>query len=131
MNKVKVSKDDLLKILIENRQKHLDQYNENCTEYKLAAIRKLNSIIEKCQHYVDKINNENYIKDVNIDYWNLQPPKSYLSNYDQAISMLRMSVDNEVVISNQEYSHYVLDNWSWTENFKNDTMMYKMFNSSH
>ena len=51
-------------------------------------------------------------------------PTSYLTQYDRAIAMFEMSIQEEVVLTMQDFTQYVLDIWSWSDNFTAATSKY-------
>ena len=40
-----------------------------------------------------------------------------VKDYDRAIGMLEMSIDNEVEITSLEFQHYIQDDWGWKNSF--------------
>lgn len=46
-----------------------------------------------------------------------RPPRSYLADYDRAIAMLQWSEDEHIEFTQQEFDQYILDNWSWKQDF--------------
>ena len=43
----------------------------------------------------------------------LPMPDDHTSDYDRAIGMLEMEVNDIVTIDQEDYSNYVDDNWAW------------------
>ena len=43
----------------------------------------------------------------------LPMPDDRTCDYDRAIGMLEMEVNDEVTIDQEEYSNYVSDDWAW------------------
>lgn len=54
----------------------------------------------------------------------LVEPMDQTKDYDRAISMLRMSVDDVLEISEEEFQMYVLDEWHWKGQFSASTVGY-------
>lgn len=46
-------------------------------------------------------------------YIGLPQPEDKTKEYDCVIRMLTMTVEQEILISHQEFSQYVLDDWAW------------------
>lgn len=46
---------------------------------------------------------------------NILAPEDHTDEYDKAIGMLEMSVDDTVLITHDEYRQYVLDEWFWKD----------------
>lgn len=107
MNSIKVSIPALLDIVKKNRELHNTEYKEMIKEYKkelLIRVKKLLSIIES--------------QDVEFTHSVARSePKNNTKDYDRIISMLSMTIDTEINLSEMEYEQYVLDNWSWSGNF--------------
>lgn len=100
MNNVTVSKDDLLKTLKDNREKHVQIYKDALegarAQYKTlleAEIKKLDDG-EQTSLYV-----------------NAPEPKNYEDLYTEVIEMLEMSVEDEVTLTRHEFQNYVQDKW--------------------
>jgi hypothetical protein len=116
MDSVKINRDDLLKIVRENKEKHIKEYKEAEEEFKTAALNIINENIEL-------INKGNFkIKTLPTT------PVSYESNYNKAIRMLELSVDTVIEIDQYEFSKLVLDEWEWKQSFDIMNSTYKTLN---
>lgn len=117
MNIVRVNRNKLLEVVRSNRTKHIDEYNAAVVGYKKDVIKKIEEIISDLKNKIDKLKGGALIE---LDYisFDLPAPKSHEIDYDQQISMLEMSVDAVIELNYQEYQNYVMDKWTWTENFK-------------
>jgi hypothetical protein len=100
VEKVNVKRLDLLKKLERNRERHLKQYEDAKVGYK----KKLGLKVRMPIH--------------------LPQPECYVSEYDTAIGMLRMSSDHHVSVSQVEYRQFVNDEWRWKESFLSNTVAY-------
>jgi hypothetical protein len=49
-------------------------------------------------------------------------PVHYLDEYDKAIGMLELSKTELIEITEQQYTNYVLDKWSWSGMYTRNTM---------
>jgi coenzyme F420-reducing hydrogenase alpha subunit len=108
MEKIKVNKQELLGIVKQNREKHNNEYLESIKAYRVNAADTL-------QKELDKI-----ISGEKFQTWfDLKKPESHVKDYDIAIKMLEMSVDDTIVISEDEFNQLVQDNWTWKSIFKN------------
>ena len=106
LNTVRVDKDYLLTVLKRNRDQHVNTY-----EQAMAAWH--SKIIEILEDELRKVENDNtYMPNVY-----LPQPFSSKDSYDSAISLLEASLDTEFVLDRKEFNQYVMDNWSWTDNF--------------
>ncbi len=115
LSNVLVSKEDLLSTLKENRAKHIEEYNEAVAEYKVAFKKLVKKLVkasksEDISKYVD-----------NID---LDAPFSAEKDYDRAIQMVDMSVENEIKLDATQFDCLVLDNWDWKHSFLSNKMAY-------
>ena len=45
-------------------------------------------------------------------------PENHVQDYIKILTMLEMSVDDVVSLTEVQFNQYVMDNWSWTNNFK-------------
>ncbi len=102
--KVKVNKNDLLKVLRENRETHRSLFLEALEGYREKVIELLTVNLE----------NVKAGKQI-VTFINLPVPKDQTSEYDQIIRMLEMSVDEDFELDEHEFKCYVLDEWEWKE----------------
>lgn len=101
METVKVSKEELLTKLRENREKHIQLFDDAMEGYYVEAKKKLNSAINK----LDKKDK----KPIQSIYFDV--PKSHEKEYNKVIKMLEMSVSDEITLKQHEFDMYVLDEW--------------------
>ena len=117
MRSVNLKKEELLKIVIENRNQHIAQYEESVTDYKTAIIK----IAKENLKLVSSGDLEKISK-----FRTLPPtPVSHVSEYDRAIRMLELSVDNEINLDREVFDQLVLDEWQWKKAFTLTNTMYK------
>lgn len=102
--KVKVNKEDLLKVLKENRETHRSLFLKALEGYREEVIKLLTV----------NLNNVKAGKQI-VTFLQLPVPKDQTSEYDQIIRMLGMSVDEDFELEDHEFKCYVLDEWSWKE----------------
>lgn len=102
---IKVSVDNLLAILRENRTKHIEDFKEVYELFRDRYIEILEAMIQNVE--------EGDHPNMKID---LIQPVSYEQDYTQIIEMLEMSVDKEIEITATEFQAYVKDKWSWKNN---------------
>ena len=114
---IKVSKRILLERLHNNRNMHVSIYAEACKEYKkfcLCTLRERSEDIEEGLLTAIK-------EFLSFDY---NHPVSYEDEYNEAIGMLEMSLDEEITITNEQYQKWVKDNWEWKYRWKSNTLPY-------
>ena len=106
METVKVKKTELLAKLKKNRAEHREIFEEALTAFRKEVIK----ILE--QRLADAEAGKR-IK-LRID---LTQPMDRTGEYDQAIAMCEMSVDDEIVLSHENFRCYILDKWRWRDQF--------------
>lgn len=117
MRDVKINKGELLKIVRENKEKHVKEYNESVEDYKKAAVKVAQDNLELAKSGdIDKIAK---IKGMP------QKPSSYEDAYTRAIRMLELSVEDVIEIEEQVFNQLVLDEWHWKNAFVASASLYK------
>ena len=106
MQTVKVKKADLLRILKKNRAEHRSIFEEASEAFRKEVIKVLDKRLADAK--ADK-----RIR-LRID---MTQPMDQTSEYDQAIAMCEMSVDDEIELSHEDFRNYVLDKWNWRDQF--------------
>lgn len=51
-------------------------------------------------------------------------PKDHLGDYDRALEMIDMSIDESQLLDEDEFRHYVMDDWTWKVNWVSSTSKY-------
>lgn len=110
MEKLKVKTADLVKVLKENRQKHVLEYKEAVRQYRLRAAEALTRELDKCTSGKKFETN-----------LNMGRPASHEKDYDLIIRMLQMSVEEITVLDHHEFNQFVLDEWSWKPGFQSSS----------
>lgn len=113
MERVTVSKDELIKIITKNRASHKAAYAEASNGYQRAVIAELHSQIQA-------IENDKSHRVVITEF----PPTDHTTDYDKALRMLSMSVDDKVQITSVEFTHFVDDDWDWKRAWVASTRKY-------
>lgn len=108
-----VTKDELLTVLRENREKHRGLFEKAwdgyCTltraelEEKLARIKKGKSI--DC-------------------FFRNQPPDDHTDDYDDVIDMLTMATDEKIELTQPQFKQYVKDDWGWSQTWTSSNTAY-------
>lgn len=102
MHEVKVKKQELLEALVKNRNVHIEDYWDAMEGYTNAAETLLKERLQKVR--------EKFAVDLK---FNIPKPVSYEKEYDRIISMVKMSVEDELTLSSQEFAQFVMDDWGW------------------
>lgn len=106
MEVVKVKKSELLAKLRHNRSEHREVFDEASGVFRKEVIKMLD------QRLADAKAGKR-IK-LRIE---LVQPMDQTAEYDQAIAMCEMSVDDEIELSHENFRNYVLDRWHWRDQF--------------
>lgn len=117
MKSVKLKKKELLKIVRENREKHIGQYAESVEDYKTAAVKLAKEHVELAK--TGELNKIAKIKAMP------SAPASYEKEYDRAIRMLELSVDDVIELEEDVFNQLVLDEWAWKHQFVASASLYK------
>ena len=119
MKDITVKKGDLLLKLKANRVSHKENYDKALMVDKEALTLYLEKMYKrakagkKVSHAIQ-----------------LSIPTNNLRDYDLIIGMLEMTIDDDIVLTPQEYSQYVNDDWNWRSSFTNNTLSYSNFTGS-
>ncbi len=103
---IRVKRDELLKVLKENRTTHRDTFERATAGYRKRAIEELDASLRDAREG-KKIRRA----------IGLTEPMDQTKDYDRAIRMLEMTVDEIVTIGAHEFQQYVMDDWAWKEQF--------------
>jgi hypothetical protein len=101
MNTV-ISKEKLMSIVKDNRDKHRKVFLEAIEGYRKEAINLLEKMIEKLKKG----------KTVN-QYINLPVPEDHTPEYDRVIKMIELDTRGEITLGEEEFAQYVMDDWRW------------------
>lgn len=99
MDEVIVNREALLKKLIENRDAHQKVYKDALDGFFVETEKRLIKAIKK-------IENKQIISSISIS-----APVDHTEQYEEAIAMLEMSVEEEITLRKHEFNNYVLDSW--------------------
>ena len=113
MYQVKVEKARLLGVLKENRANHRAIFEKAQEVYRDKMVEELDRMIAEAKRG-DKIRRA----------FSLPEPEDHTDDYDRAIGMLGMSVDDTVDLTLDEYRQYVEDEWGWQRSFASNTASY-------
>jgi hypothetical protein len=113
MKSVTVNKVEVLEILKKNKEGHRAQFLVAQEGYRKAVIKELDKMLSDARSN----------KKVST-YINLPAPRDYTEEYEQVISMLEMSVEDNIVLTHSEFCNFILDNWSWTDAFTHSNKLY-------
>lgn len=106
METVKVKKSELLAKLKENLAEHRDIFEEASEAFRKEVIKVLD------QRLADAKAGKRIR--LRID---LIQPMDQTEEYNQAIAMCEMSVDDVIELSHEHFRCYILDKWHWRDQF--------------
>jgi hypothetical protein len=110
---VTIAKDALLMAVKDNYKEHCERYADAMVGFRKQAIKELTKMLTAAK-------SGKVIK----EYIGLNAPREFKKEYERVLSMLTMSVHDEVEISDREFAQYVLDDWDWKEKFVGSTHVY-------
>ena len=99
-----INKEDLLKTLIANRERHTAMYQESLKGYVATVKSKLESALRRLE--------DGRATSVNIS---LQVPSDHTKEYDTVIGMFEKDVRSTVKLNAPEYRMLVEDEWDWSD----------------
>lgn len=111
---VRIKKADLIEILTKNRAEHRGIFEEAVDGYRQKAVATLEENLALL-----KANKHHRIANIY-----LQLPEDHTRDYDRAIKMMEMTTDEEVVLPEAEFKSYVMDDWSWANQFYGTNSVY-------
>lgn len=100
MNNVTVSKEELLKVLKENKEKHVQIYNDAIEGVRVEYKKLLEKELKRLE------DGKSVKTSISIDM-----PSNHEEQYDEVIEMLEMAVSTEVTLTRHEFQQYVQDKW--------------------
>lgn len=113
MNKVTVRKDEFIQRVQANRDKHRATFEKALEGYKALMLREL-------EHRIHDLKRGRRID----RYIRLDEPEDHTDDYDRVLEMARMSVEDTIDLTGQDFAMYVMDQWSWKHDFEATTAMY-------
>lgn len=115
MNTVKVNKTALQEKVTKNRSEHRKIFEEAVEGYRAEAVRLL-------EEHIKEVKNGK-LRKVSIS---LPFPEDHTIDYDRVLTMLDMSVDDEVVLQADDFAAYVMDDWHWKRQFLTTNSAYSV-----
>jgi hypothetical protein len=106
MEKITVTKTDLLAILNENRAKHRTVFEAALAAYAVEARRIL-------QAEVDRLS-QGKLAEV---YVSVPRPKDHTADYDRVIRMINLHTGDTIQLGESDAAMYVMDDWRWKRDF--------------
>lgn len=117
MQTVKVKRVALLYKLKENLAEHRGVFEKAQGKFREAVIERLDQML------ADARAGKKVRQSVG-----LTAPSDHTSEYDRAIAMLEMSVDEEITLTSHDFEAYVMDRWAWAAQFGATSAFYGVSN---
>ena len=106
MASVRVKREVILEKIISNRSGHRKMFEDAIAGYREACIEALEASLTAAKA------GKKFKPSIT-----LPEPQDHTSDYDRAIAMLELSLDEELEISQRDFAQYVLDDWGWRADF--------------
>jgi len=114
VEKVRLKKDQLLKILHNNREIHAQQYTDAVEGFYATVREKLGELHSRLES-----------KELVAYHMNEVPPESHVKDYDRAIKKLEMTLDTEIELADHEFAQYVENTgWDWSHHWQMSNSKY-------
>lgn len=124
MQQVTLDKGQLLNIIRKNRALHVTEYRETYEGWLAQLEEHARVVVDRIAEAKVQFSKSQDSRLRCPSFGQLSEPESYESEYDRAARMLELSVDDHIVLTREEFSHFVLDEWRWTESFKSKVAIY-------
>ena len=118
MRTVMVRKEELVEILLKNRERHGDVFEKSYKKFMRAVEEELEARLGRIRRG----------KSVNL-HIRLPEPRDMTDTYDRALQMLEMETREEIELSEQEFQQFVQDDWSWKREFVSTASTYGVASS--
>lgn len=102
MKTVTVKREELLNVVRSNRERHREIFLRAQEEFRKRAVEELE------KRLADARNGKHFDQ-----HLGMIEPVDRTDDYDRIISMLEMTVNHEIDLTQDEYAAYVMDDWSW------------------
>lgn len=114
---VTIAKDELLKALRANLQKHKEEFETAFRGYRNLCVKEL-------RRRAREVKAGNAGDPRSWMRFDLQPPRNHERDYKQLIDMLEMAQEEEFKIDGTQFRQWVKDEWEWKDDFESTTAMY-------
>lgn len=117
IGEVTVKKAELLEILRSNKGQHRQLFEIASEEWLDQAKEGLSKLVKEIRE-----------RRVVTLFVNLPLPEEHTADYDRAIRMLEMHVEETVTLDEEAYAQLVDDDWGWKDQFNRTTAYYAATN---
>lgn len=116
MRSTRVSKQELLDKLNENRAKHKEEFESARQTWEKKVVHRYEQVRDRALHGDFEVVEDPLAK--------LPKPQNFIQSYDMAIEQLDWETKDEVELDEKEFANYVLDKWDWQHRFAASTSIY-------
>lgn len=116
---IKADREEVLGALRANREKHIAEFRDAALVWAKVALKR---VCRKQDVLVHLLENESTpIEQLPSLYFQEEheKPALHTKEYDRAIRMLELHQESTIELTAKDVEQYIMDEWSWTENFKN------------
>lgn len=110
LTNVLVNKQELLVTVQKNAQEHDEIYKEAVEAWRVQIVKYHNKQIRHIKKHGEE--------DANAAMAIPRQPISNATEYKRAIKMIEMSTMDELELTAQQFNQLVMDEWSWSGNFR-------------
>jgi hypothetical protein len=113
MDRITVSKADLMETLKSNQREHNKQYEAALKQYRKQLVAELDYLLERARKG----------KTVS-HYLKLAIPEQHDDSFKTAIEMLEWSVSDTVELDQRDFQRFVQNEWEWKQSWHANTASY-------
>ncbi len=115
--RVKVKRDELLKILHINLEAHKKAHQEAVKGWELEVVSACEQLIATAE--------EGKLKDLKPIFKHGARPASHAKEYERVSAMLRHHTEEDIELDERNFDQYVNDNWEWKEQWSTSNAGYR------
>lgn len=111
--------EDVKRKLIENRDKHIAEYNDAVKDYQQLRIKLYKQFIKSLNGFVKELEENPFVNQPNFGQLPTKP-ESYADSYDDMIAILNAidPAQKTIMLTSTEFRCYYLDKWDWKSSFE-------------
>ena len=115
MHVVRIKKEQLVQIVKKNRQEHRDIFLKSQEKYREVAIALLDKQLKAAREGKPFVLAE---------FTQLVQPQDHSHDYDRALRMLELEVEDVVTLTTADFANLVQDQWNWSRQWAASNMRY-------
>lgn len=122
----KYSVFQLLEKLKANREAHIEAHKKAMAGYEKELAERLIAISTYAQECATAIQTKHVAKidQRKLSIHDLDKPQEYTKQYDEAIEMLEMTIEEEIELPQLYFRQLVCDEWDWKREFQTYSAKY-------